>query len=279
MSIRTISQLPLLDIQDVIYKKNNVDKANFRNSLVEVSYNESEGKYKSMRMKLGDYYDYVYYNILSGGDEGKTTFNTSVDFTQLVNMYKSLNLSGNFTVNWDVPDEDVDNLSIYMKAGYVTIYGTQQNTFISPYTKFSTDEIDLFTFNDIHYGHISHDDTWLCTDFTLYGDNTINGDLFVNGSGYFRDDIKCDGDGSVGGDLTVGGDVYGKDFHGGMFYGCALCALWADLAETYESDRYYESGTLVKFGGDKEITIAHGEANAVITTNPGLILNSDRHGC
>ena len=83
MSIRTISQLPLLDIQDVIYKKN-VDKTSFRNSLVEVSYNESEGKYKSMRMKLGDYYDYVYYNILnilSGGDEGKTTFNTSVDFT------------------------------------------------------------------------------------------------------------------------------------------------------------------------------------------------------
>lgn len=39
-------------------------------------------------------------------------------------MYKSLNLSGNFTVNWDVPDEDVDNLSIYMKAGYITLYGT-----------------------------------------------------------------------------------------------------------------------------------------------------------
>lgn len=64
-----------------------------------------------------------------------------------------------------------------------------------------------------------------------------------------------------------------------MFYGCALCALWADLAETYESDRDYEPGTLVRFGGEKEITIAHDEANAVITTNPGLILNSDRHGC
>ncbi len=271
MSIRTISQLPLLDIQDVIYEKN-VDKTNFRNSLVEVSYNESEGKYKSMRMKLGDYYDYVYYNILSGGDEGKTIFSTSVDFTELVNMYKGLNISGNFYVNWDVPDEDVDNLSIYMKAGHITLYGTQQNTFISPYTKFSTDEIDLFTFNDVHYGHISHDDTWLCTDFTLYGDDTINGDLFVNGSGYFRDDIKCDGN-------ITANNFYGGDFYGNMFHGVALCAKWADLAETYESDLDYEPGTLVKFGGDKEITIAHGEANAVITSRPGLILNSDRHGC
>lgn len=64
-----------------------------------------------------------------------------------------------------------------------------------------------------------------------------------------------------------------------MFHGVALCAKWADLAETYESDSEYEPGTLVRFGGDKEITIARGEVNAVITSRPGLILNSDRHGC
>ena len=64
-----------------------------------------------------------------------------------------------------------------------------------------------------------------------------------------------------------------------MFHGVALCAKWADLAETYESDDDYEPGTLVKFGGEKEITIAHDEANAVITSRPGFILNSDRHGC
>jgi hypothetical protein len=40
----------------------------------------------------------------------------------------------------------------------------------------------------------------------------------------------------------------------------------------YDSDFEYEPGTLVKFGGDKEITIADDTVNAVITTKPGLLL-------
>ena len=54
-----------------------------------------------------------------------------------------------------------------------------------------------------------------------------------------------------------------------------MCAKWADLAELYESDADYSPGTLVKFGGEKEITIADDKANAVITTRPGLILGGD----
>lgn len=51
---------------------------------------------------------------------------------------------------------------------------------------------------------------------------------------------------------------------------------WADLAEFRESDREYEPGTLVMFGGEKEITLSrNGVANAIVTTKPGLILNGD----
>ena len=56
--------------------------------------------------------------------------------------------------------------------------------------------------------------------------------------------------------------------------GTALNALWGDLAEFYESDNEYPKGTLVKFGGEKEITIADDEVNAVITSQPGVLLNS-----
>ena len=42
--------------------------------------------------------------------------------------------------------------------------------------------------------------------------------------------------------------------------GVALKAKWADLAEYYEADREYTPGTLVQFGGDKEITVAKGVA-------------------
>ena len=37
-----------------------------------------------------------------------------------------------------------------------------------------------------------------------------------------------------------------------------------------------EPGTLIKFGGDKEVTIANDEVNGVVTTNPGFILNSEK---
>lgn len=49
---------------------------------------------------------------------------------------------------------------------------------------------------------------------------------------------------------------------------------WADLAEFRESDFEYEPGTLVMFGGDKEITLSDGRhVHAIVTTKPGLVLN------
>lgn len=56
--------------------------------------------------------------------------------------------------------------------------------------------------------------------------------------------------------------------------GVAYRAQWGDLAEYYESDNIYPKGTLVKFGGEKEITIADTNVNAVITSEPGFILNT-----
>ena len=43
-------------------------------------------------------------------------------------------------------------------------------------------------------------------------------------------------------------------------------AFWSDLGERYLADDVYEPGTLVKFGGEKEITIADTEVNAIVST-------------
>lgn len=43
-------------------------------------------------------------------------------------------------------------------------------------------------------------------------------------------------------------------------------AWWSDLGERYLADKEYEPGTLVKFGGTKEITIADDEVNAIVST-------------
>jgi hypothetical protein len=64
-----------------------------------------------------------------------------------------------------------------------------------------------------------------------------------------------------------------------VFHGTATKALYADLAEKYRSDDSYESGTVLQFGGDKEVTIA-AEANTnkiagVVTTAPAFLMNDE----
>ena len=62
----------------------------------------------------------------------------------------------------------------------------------------------------------------------------------------------------------------------------ATSAQYADLAEIYESDSEYEVGTVVIFGGDKEITVSSMGADprvaGVISENPAYLMNSDATG-
>lgn len=119
MSVRTVSQLPLIDVQEIATGGDR--RTNFRNSLVEVSYNTSEGKYDSMRVKLGDCYDHVCYNILSGGVDGKTVFNAPVEFTDQVSMNNSLLLSGDLVVNENLDDDEASQYRTHIKSGRIVI--------------------------------------------------------------------------------------------------------------------------------------------------------------
>jgi hypothetical protein len=61
-------------------------------------------------------------------------------------------------------------------------------------------------------------------------------------------------------------------------YGVSVQAKYADLAEHYVADADYEPGTVVVFGGEKEITIStqsHDTAVAgIISTNPAYLMNA-----
>lgn len=65
-----------------------------------------------------------------------------------------------------------------------------------------------------------------------------------------------------------------------FFNGTATSAQYADLAEKYLPDSEYEPGTVVKVGGDAEITMAGFGDNAigVISTNPAYMMNKDLEG-
>lgn len=62
------------------------------------------------------------------------------------------------------------------------------------------------------------------------------------------------------------------------FLGTASQAKWADLAEKYETDKTYKAGTLIKFGGEKDITIADDKCNGVISDKPGFLLDYEQMG-
>jgi hypothetical protein len=74
----------------------------------------------------------------------------------------------------------------------------------------------------------------------------------------------------TGNETIAGIKVFTETIHG-----TASSALWADLAENYQSDEKYPIGTLIRFGGKKDITIAqYGlNCNGVISDKPGYLLD------
>ena len=61
----------------------------------------------------------------------------------------------------------------------------------------------------------------------------------------------------------------------------ATAAQYADLAEKYSSDEEYLPGTVVMFGGDKEVTISDERTKAVagvVSSNPAYLMNSMLEG-
>ena len=65
-------------------------------------------------------------------------------------------------------------------------------------------------------------------------------------------------------------------------YAKATSAQYADVAEIYEADAEYDIGTVVIFGGDKEITVSSmgndTRVAGVISENPAYLMNDDATG-
>lgn len=72
------------------------------------------------------------------------------------------------------------------------------------------------------------------------------------------------------------------DIFANVFQGVALSSKYADVAEKYISDVEYDEGTVVVFGGDKEVTITTAYADTrvagAISLYPGYIMNSHSDG-
>jgi len=83
--------------------------------------------------------------------------------------------------------------------------------------------------------------------------------------------------------LTTGANTNPGNITGNwtLTTGSRLQATYADLAEYYEADADYEPGTVLEFGGEKEVTLAQGmtpRVAGVVSTNPAYIMNSTCQG-
>ena len=97
---------------------------------------------------------------------------------------------------------------------------------------------------------------------------------------------------SLGGNINLGGSIIptanvtsnlGDSTHWfNTFYGKAVQAQYADLAEKYIADANYRPGTVVVFGGSAEITLTTEFADVsvagVISTDPAYLMNAATDG-
>ena len=92
------------------------------------------------------------------------------------------------------------------------------------------------------------------------GTGTITGGNIVNSNG--------NGIGNIGSSSVYFNTVFAK----------ATSAQYADLAEKYEADAEYAPGTVLAFGGDKEVTLSTEAGSTrvagVVSTNPSYIMNA-----
>jgi len=75
--------------------------------------------------------------------------------------------------------------------------------------------------------------------------------------------------------------AYFNNIYGINFYGTSTTAKYADLAENYQADKYYNPGTVLQFGGTAEVTLADADTTrvaGVVSTNPAHLMNGALSG-
>lgn len=118
---------------------------------------------------------------------------------------------------------------------------------------------------------------------------SINNGAITNGtsasfSGTVQASTISDGTMNINGGAITNGvsAIFSGTVTADTFSGVATEAQYADLAEVYSADADYEPGTVVKLGGDAEITMTTSHADTdvfgVISTAPAYLMNKDAEG-
>ena len=112
------------------------------------------------------------------------------------------------------------------------------------------------------------------------GVSIATGNLYIGGSGGRA--IVATGNIVPSSNLSIQNNLGSDTLWWNNFYGVSTQARYADLAENYQADSNYSFGTVVSFGGHKEITISNTSHDArvagVISQNPAHLMNGALKG-
>jgi hypothetical protein len=148
----------------------------------------------------------------------------------------------------------------------------------------------LTTGSSITRGDITGD--WHLTGTFDVSNGTLKSSTLTTGSSITRGDITGDwhltgtfdvSNGTLkSSTLTTGSSITRGDITGDWHLTGTFEATYADLAEFYEGDQEYQAGTVLVFGGDKEVTttttINDTRSAGVVTTNPAYVMNTAQTG-
>jgi len=179
----------------------------------------------------------------------------------------------------------VDNAISVAALDYVQLSGTGTQT-ITYNTTFNTPS--AVQFNSISgasatfSGQVS---AGTLTDGTMsINSGAISGGTSATFSSTVTGGTLTDGTMSINSGAITGGvsAIFSGTVTADTFSGVATEAQYADLAEIYSADADYEPGTVVKIGGDAEITQTSEHADTdvfgVISTTPAYLMNKDAEG-
>lgn len=204
--------------------------------------------------------------------------------TSNVTVENSADVTGNLTVTGDTTLASA-NVTGLLEAQSLNVSGATSFGSLSVGTVLANIDGESGTFSNT----LTTENLVVNTSTILNTDTTINGQLTVNGvntqnigssseriENYFGVSASFSGNVSAG-NVNATGNVTAN-----FFEGTATQAQYADLAEIYASDSEYAPGTVVKIGGDAEITVTEKyldvDVFGVISTEPAYLMNNKATG-
>lgn len=257
-----------------------LDSPEYLYSCIEVSQNKNgdeHSQFQSMRMDIADLHQYMDYNIINND----IVFEGNKSFTNKVLMNNGAEIYGNFAVrnNSGTNTATIDASTIQLSSrNQLKLNAVDTDLSSKNLTLLRSKNLQLSAQENIQLsanaGSIScNAENTIVLDTPKSSGTVLSGKaeriIFDVGEANVDKFII-----KVNDDKIMWSDGYNIFHFAQPINAVALSARWADLAEYYVADKPYKPGTLVKFGGKYELTIADTEANAVVTTKPGFILNS-----